>query len=193
MNRDTIAHRRAGEWMSAQEPERRRAARLLGSPRIESARQDWRSEMARSYYSVVLDHSAEDVWAVIRPFDHYAWAGVESDTVIEGGKAGDQVGAVRRVVTADRTIRQVLLAHSDLDRFYAYALCEPAPLPVRNYTATIRVTPVVESGKAFVEWWATFDCAAADEVDRWIGYFELEGFATWLAALRRYMAAGKAG
>jgi hypothetical protein len=143
--------------------------------------------MARAYYSVVLDHSAAAVWAVIRPFDHYAWAGVESETVIEDGKAGDQVGAVRRVASGGRIIRQILLAHSDLDRAYTYALCEPQHLPVRNYTATIRVVPVVEGGKAFVEWGATFDCAE-DEIERWTRQFEREGFAVWLAGLRRYMA-----
>jgi len=142
--------------------------------------------MARSYYSVVLDHAAADVWAVIRRFDHYGWAGVPSETVIEDGKAGDQVAAIRRVVTGDRTIRQILLAHSDLDRSYSYALCDPAPFPVRNYTATIRVVPVAETNQAFVEWWATFDCAA-EAYDRWTNHFEKEGFATWLAALRRFM------
>jgi hypothetical protein len=142
--------------------------------------------MARSYYSIVLDHSADDVWAVIRPFDHYSWAGVLGKTIIEEGKAGDQVGAVRRVVTGDNTVRQILLAHSDLDRSYSYAFCDQPPFPVRNYTATIRVTPVAESNAAFVEWWADFDCAA-DECERWTEYFEKEGFAKWLAALRRFM------
>ena len=66
--------------------------------------------MAKSYYSVMLYHPADEVWAVIRPFDHYAWAGVESETIIEHGKAGDQVGAVRRVTYAGNVIRQVLLA-----------------------------------------------------------------------------------
>ena len=148
--------------------------------------------MARSYYSLVLDHSAEEVWAVIRRFDQYSWAGVPSRTVIEEGKAGDQVAAIRRVATGDKTIRQVLLAHSDLDRSYTYALCDPPPFPVRNYTATIRVVPVVESGKAFVEWWATFDCAAED-YERWTGHFRDEGFARWLAALRQFMATARDG
>lgn len=143
--------------------------------------------MARAYYSVVLDHSAADVWEVIRPFGHYAWAGVESETIIEAGKRGDQVGAVRRVIAGEKVIRQVLLAHSDLERSYTYALCDPAPYPVRDYTATIHVAPIVESTRAFVEWWATFDCAA-DEHDRWINHFEQEGFAKWMAALRRFMA-----
>ncbi len=142
--------------------------------------------MARSYYSVALDHSAEEVWTVIRPFDHYAWAGVESQTTIEDGKAGDQIAAVRRVIVGDRVIRQKLLAHSDVDRSYTYSLCDPSPFTVRNYIATIRVAPITETNKAFVEWWATFDCAA-DEYDRWTKFFENDGFAKWLAALRRFM------
>ena len=67
--------------------------------------------MARSYYSTVLDHSADEVWAVIRPFDHYAWAGVPSETVIEEGKRGDQVSAVRRVAVGDKIISLSILRH----------------------------------------------------------------------------------
>jgi len=146
--------------------------------------------MAKSYYSVVLDHPAEQVWAVVRPFDHYAWAGVPSVTVIEDGKMGDQVGAIRRVTMGEKVIRQQLLAHSDLDRAYTYSLCDPAPFPVRNYVATLRVTPVIDSNQSFVEWWATFDCDT-DQYGHWTRHFSKNGFGTWLAALRDYLA--KAG
>jgi len=146
--------------------------------------------MARSYYSTVLNHPAGAVWRVIRPFDHYAWAGVVAETTIEEGKAGDQVAAVRRVTVGNQTIRQTLLAHSDLHRSYTYALCEPSPYPVRDYVATIRVTPVVEDDRAFVEWEAEFDCAAG-EIERWTRHFEREGFARWLAALHRFMASAE--
>src|ERR1051325_11780291 len=95
--------------------------------------------MAKSYYSMVLDHPADEVWAVLRPFDHYAWAGVESETVIEDGKMGDQVGAVRRVTYGGNVIRQALLAHSDVERCYTYEFCGAPPFPVRDYVATIRV------------------------------------------------------
>src|SRR5260221_3969048 len=105
--------------------------------------------MAKSYYSTVLDHPADDVWAVIRPFDHYAWAGVESETIIEHDKAGDQVGAVRRVSFGGNVIRQVLLAHSDIERSYSYAFCGALPFPVQDYVGTIRVTPIVADGAAF--------------------------------------------
>jgi hypothetical protein len=146
--------------------------------------------MAKSYYSMLLDHPAGEVWAVIRPFDHYAWAGVESETIIEDGKAGDQVGAVRRVAAGGNILRQVLLAHSDSERSYTYGFCGAAPFPVQDYTATIRVSPEVERNRAFVEWWATFDCAA-DERDKWVRHFEKNGFAKWLAALRDFMSKGR--
>jgi len=142
--------------------------------------------MARSYASVVLDHTADQVWAVIRPFGHYAWAGVQGETVIEDGRADDAVGAVRRVTLPDRVIRQKLLAHSDLERSYTYAFCDAPPFPVRNYVAILRVTPVTESAQAFVDWSATFDCEP-EEVGHWTLFFEKQGFATWLAALRDFM------
>lgn len=142
--------------------------------------------MAKAYYSVVLDHPARQVWAVIRAFDHYAWAGVPGETIIEDGKRGDQVSAVRRVATGSKIIRQQLLAHSDAERCYTYAFYGKPPYPVRDYTATIRVTPVTENDKAFIEWSATFDCTA-EQRDHWIDYFEREGFSRWLAELARFM------
>lgn len=144
--------------------------------------------MAKAFYSAVLDHSAEAVWAVIRPFDHYAWAGVEVEVTIEDGKAGDQVGAVRCFTNAGKAVRQKLLAHSDLERSYSYGFCDPTPFPVRDYIATIRVVPVVSAGKAFIEWSASFDCAL-EERERWIDHFERQGFEVWLAALARFMEA----
>ncbi|MGB7097360.1 MAG: SRPBCC family protein [Xanthobacteraceae bacterium] len=143
--------------------------------------------MARSYSSMVLDHPAAEVWRVIRPFDHYAWAGVESTTMIEDHKSGDQVGAVRCVSFGGNVIRQRLLAHSDIERSYSYCFCGTAPFPVQDYEATLRVSPVTADNSSFVEWWATFDCAA-DERDKWVQHFELQGFAKWLAALRHFMA-----
>jgi hypothetical protein len=147
--------------------------------------------MAKAFSSIVLGHTAAAVWKVIRPFDHYGGAGVEGETVIEDGKAGDQIGAVRRFTNGEMTIRQVLLAHSDVERSFTYAFCDRAPFPVQNYIATLRVAPVTADARAFVEWSATFDCAV-EERGRWATHFEERGFATWLSALRRFMDAGRA-
>lgn len=144
--------------------------------------------MATAYYSTVIDRPADEVWSVIRDFDHYAWAGTGVDAVMEDGRAGDAVGGVRRVATSNGTIRQRLVAHSDVDRCYTYDFCPPVPYAVHDYRATLRVTPVVEQDGAFVEWSATFDCAP-DERDHWVAQFEREGFARWLAGLRAYLHA----
>lgn len=126
------------------------------------------------------------MWKTICRFDRYELFGEPSEIGIEEGKAGDQASAIRRVTTAERTIRQILLAHSDLERSYTYSFCGQPPMAVHNYVATIRVTPVTETNRAFVEWWATFDCAV-DQQDRWTKYFERRGFAKWLDNLRRFM------
>lgn len=142
--------------------------------------------MAKSYYSTVLDRSAGEVWDAIRDFGSYAWSGVEGETLIEDGKSGDAVGAVRSVRSPGRHIRQRLLAHSDLERSYSYEFAGANPFPVTDYRATLRITPVVDSGKAFVEWWATFDCAPAWR-EHWSRYFENDGFAVWLRSLREHL------
>jgi hypothetical protein len=143
--------------------------------------------MAKSYFSTVLDHGADAVWKAVRDFGNYEWAGVAAETFVEDGRPGDAVGAVRSVRTPERSMRQRLLAHSDLERCYTYEVCEPSPLAVRDYRATLRITPIVDGGRAFVEWWATFDCATGEQ-QRWVSSFRDDGFASWLGSLRSYLA-----
>jgi len=144
--------------------------------------------VAKSYYSVVLDTTADSVWASIRSFGDYAWSGVDAAVALESGAVGDQVGAVRHIQGGGRDMRQRLLALSDVERCCTYEFVGPVPYPVRNYQATIRVAPVVECDRAFVEWWATFDCDAAEQ-EHWTEYFAKRGFAVWLASLRTVVAA----
>ena len=46
---------------------------------------------------------------------------------------------------------------------------------VDNYNATIRVTPVTDGDKAFVEWWVTFDCDP-DQHRHWIDFYATDVF-----------------
>ena len=90
--------------------------------------------MTKSYYSTIFEQTADQVWAAIRDFGHYTWAGTVSECHIEDGEAGTTVGAIRRarLGNTDTYHRQRLLAHSDLDRFYIYEFCKPYPYPVYN-------------------------------------------------------------
>jgi hypothetical protein len=140
--------------------------------------------MAKAYYSTILAQPADTVWAVIRDFNNYpVWVDGAGESAIEEGRAGDAVGCVRNVLYNGARRRQRLLALSDVARTQTYAFAGEIPLPVSDFEATIRVTPVVDGDIAFVEWWATFDCAAEDREAR-VAFFRTS-FAGWLESLRR--------
>jgi hypothetical protein len=141
--------------------------------------------MARSYYSTIFEQSADDVWNIIRDFNNYSvWVDGAGESQIEAGKSGDSVSAIRNVLYNGKQIRQKLLALSDVERSQTYEFAGEAPMPARRYQATLRVTPIVDGDRAFVEWWATFDCEA-ERRDELTAFFR-NGFAQWLGSLRRY-------
>src|SRR5262245_52449447 len=140
--------------------------------------------MAKSYYSTVFDQPADQVWATIRNFNNYpVWVDGAGESRIEDGKSGDAVGAVRDVTYQGRRIRQRLLALSDVERTQTYGFCGDPPAPLQSYEATLRVTPVVDGDRTFVEWDATFDCDGTRRDE--LAAFYRNAFATWLGSLRR--------
>jgi hypothetical protein len=152
--------------------------------------------MAKVYYSSVLDLPSDDVWAVVRDFNNYpAYIDGVTENHIEDNRAGDAVGAVRSFVYRDRRVRQRLLAHSDVDRSFSYGSCEPFLFPTSahgdkstepiDYQGTLRVTPVVEMSRAFVEWWVTFEGGGEDR-KRWTAFFEA-GLRQWMASLNSHV------
>jgi hypothetical protein len=143
--------------------------------------------MARAYYSTVLEQPAEQVWGVVRDFGNdFWWTSDPVETTVEEGKSGDTVGAIRHMCGAGLDFRQRLLALSDRDRFFTYEFCDPNARPVRNLEVTLRVTPIIDGNRAFIEWWATFDCEAAEH-DHWTTFF-IKSFAQWLGSLRAHLA-----
>jgi Polyketide cyclase / dehydrase and lipid transport len=142
--------------------------------------------MAKAYYSTIFQHPAEDIWKIIRDFNNYpVWVDGAGESRIEDGKSGDAVGAIRNVLYQGRRIRQRLLAQSDLDRSQTYEFCDAPTLPVTGFLATLRVTPVVDGDRAFVEWSATFDCDPARRDD--IAGTLRSWFGKWLQSLRKSM------
>jgi hypothetical protein len=143
--------------------------------------------MPRSYASTVIDAPADEVWARVRDFNGLAtWhGGLVATSEIEEGKAGDQTGGVRSFTLTDGThLRERLLSHSDVEREYSYNF-EKTPFDVDNYHATIRVTPVTDGNKSFVEWWTTFDCDR-DQQDHWTEFFATQVFQGGFDALHAH-------
>ncbi len=118
--------------------------------------------MTKVTYSSVFNQNADQVWAVIRDFNSYpVWVATVTESRIEGGKSGDAVGAIRDFVEYGAHIRQRLIAHSDLDRFYTYESCEPLGA-ITYYQGTGRVTPIVDGNRAFMEWTISLECPEAE-------------------------------
>ncbi len=138
--------------------------------------------MTKVSYSTVFQQTADQVWAVIRDFNSYpVWVETVTESHIEDGKSGDAVGAIRNFVEFGARIRQRLVAHSDLDRFYTYESCEPLGA-ITHYRGTGRVTPIVDGNRAFVEWSVTFACPEKEQVH--CTQVLNEAMPQWLKSLR---------
>lgn len=122
--------------------------------------------MARVYVSTVLDAPSAKVWPVVRDFNGLpSWHPGIADSRIEDGKPADQIGCVRAfsLRNGDR-LREQLLGLSDHDLFQTYAILE-APMPLTDYVATLRLTPITDGDRTFIEWSAEFDCAVEVEAE----------------------------
>ncbi|WP_422370575.1 SRPBCC family protein [Hoeflea sp.] len=122
--------------------------------------------MPRVYISSVIDAPAAKVWERVRDFNGLPrWHPRIRDSRIENGEPADRVGCVRdfHLQNGDR-IREKLLGLSDYDMFCTYAILE-SPMPLTDYVATLRLTPVTDGDRTFVEWSAEFECSVDDAED----------------------------
>lgn len=148
--------------------------------------------MVEVCHSTVIDAPAEAVWDVLRDFNgHDRWHPAVATSVLEDGAAGDQVGAVRDFrLTDGARLREQLLSHSGREMRFSYCILE-APLPLRNYVASMHLRPVTSTGGCFIEWRASFDPPAAQRAHL-AGFVRDSIFAAGLRALRAYVADGGA-
>ncbi len=88
-----------------------------------------------------------------------------------------------RLRNGDR-LREKLLGLSDYDMFCTYSILE-SPMPLEDYVATLRLTPITDQDRTFIEWTAEFECAPErrTELEQNIG---TGVFQTGFDALKRY-------
>jgi uncharacterized protein YndB with AHSA1/START domain len=144
--------------------------------------------MPRVYASSVIDAPAAKVWEKVRDFNALPrWHPRIRESRIENGEPSDKVGCVRdfRLQNGDR-LREKLLGLSDYDMFCTYSILE-SPMPLTDYIATLRLTPISDGDRTFVEWTAEFDCAAEAAVELVDGIGN-NVFQAGFDALKRQMA-----
>ncbi len=144
--------------------------------------------MARVYVSSVIDAPVARIWEKVRDFNALPrWLPAVRESRIENGEPSDRVGCVRdfRLQNGDR-LREQLLALSDYEYFCTYSILE-SPMPLTNYIATLRLTPITDGDRAFVEWSAEFDCAP-EVTDDLVSNIGQNVFLAGFLALKRQMA-----
>jgi uncharacterized protein YndB with AHSA1/START domain len=143
--------------------------------------------MPRVYISSVIDAAPAKVWERIRDFNGLPrWHPRIRDSRIENGEPADRVGCVRdfHLQNGDR-IREKLLGLSDYDMFCTYSILE-SPMPLTDYVATLRLTPVTDGNRTFAEWTAEFDCAEG-EAEGLVTGIGNDVFQAGFTALKRQM------
>ncbi len=145
--------------------------------------------MPRVYVSSVIDAPAGKVWERVRDFNGLPrWHPRIRESRIENGEPSDRVGCVRDFYlhNGDR-IREQLLGLSDYDMFCTYSILE-SPMPLENYIATLRLTPITDGDRTFVEWSAEFDCAPENAEDL-VGGIGTNVFQGGFDSLKRHFGA----
>ena len=125
--------------------------------------------MPRVYYSTIISAPIEEVWKFIRDFNSLPkWHPGIKTSEIEEGCGPDCtacVGSVRHFQLAnDEWMREQLLGISDADCSVTYTILETG-MKLKDYTATINLSPVTATDETFAEWEAVFDVTepAAEE------------------------------
>lgn len=122
--------------------------------------------MARVFVSSVINAPTERVWERVRDFNALPkWHPRIRDSRIEDALPADKVGCIRNFnLQNGDNIREQLVGLSDYDLFYSYTMLD-GPMPLWDYMATIRFTPVTDGARCFAEWSAEFSCEPTDEAD----------------------------
>ncbi|WP_299549082.1 SRPBCC family protein [uncultured Tateyamaria sp.] len=122
--------------------------------------------MVKVYCSTVLEAPIEATWDMLRDFNgHDQWHPAIASSQIEHGHGSDQVGCVRRFRLGDGSeLRERLLTLSDMETAFSYCLFD-TPVPLLNYVAHVRLSPVTDGDWTFWEWESKFDTPAGQEDD----------------------------
>ena len=141
--------------------------------------------MAKVYRSTVLDAPADRVWRDLRDFNGMAnWHPSVLMSRIEKGHPADKVGCVRNLQLKDgNRMREKLLSLSDFDYTLSYTILE-SPLALSDHVATLRLFPVTEGNRCFIEWAAEFDCPP-EKVDELADALGMQSFKAGLDALKK--------
>ena len=131
------------------------------------------------FTSSVINAPVDKVWAIARDFDGLPlWHPAVIRSFIEEGNPADKVGCIRNfTLVTEETVRECLVTLCDINKICRYTLLD-GPLPMRDYVATLQLTPVTDGDRTFIDWHAGFfaDAADSETTERRIEEIFQEGF-----------------
>ena len=117
----------------------------------------WSAERFTVTESVLLDASADEVWAIVKDFGALEkWHPAVSKTNIVVGEVPLR-GTSRELIIGNNegTVRETLTAYSDDERSFSYVINSTDVLPVKDYASTLSVVDVGEN-LSLVIWTGNF-------------------------------------
>ena len=117
-----------------------------------------------SYVSMNIDAPASNIWDVVKDFGGLNnWHPMFSGDVIKSG-SNNHIGAVRTLTIKDGpSFDEVLVVWDDYERHYTYQVIDPNPLPLKNYTSTMKVMQL-EPGVTNVTWVSSYENNSGGEM-----------------------------
>jgi len=116
------------------------------------------------YNTCIVNAPVDQVWGALRNFHDMSWAsGVIEDLKPVGNQASDQVGAKRILNGA---FHETLRGLDDVTKEIHYTIDDGPDVlskdKVSGYTGHVRLSPVTDSNKTFVEWTSSWGAAEGD-------------------------------
>jgi uncharacterized protein YndB with AHSA1/START domain len=121
--------------------------------------------MPKAFVSTVINAPIERVWRVASDFNGLAaWMPGMKESVIEPGKAANEIGAVRKLSMAGTkdVLRERLEALSPDEYLITYSVLE-GPLPVKNIRTSMRLRPITDTYGTLGEWSTEFETEKGKE------------------------------
>lgn len=108
-----------------------------------------------------VDAAPATAWKLVGDFNGLdVWHPAVVNSTMKG--TGIKAGATRVLTLGNGAlIKEKLTAYSATRHSYTYAITE-SPLPVKNYSSTITVSPA-DGGKSLITWQSTFDASGASD------------------------------
>lgn len=122
--------------------------------------------LTRVKVSSAINAPVTQVWKIIGDFNSLPnWFPSVIDGYIEGKEPSDKLGCIRVYNREDGvTIREQLLGLDQQEFKCTYLLIEPDK-PMKDYVGILRLLPITDGERTYIEWEASFSCLPEEEFE----------------------------